>query len=308
MALAADRRVAIFTGIGILTVNNRKVDMRVVLRRTLLVSSSVRMSERMQLATRTHNLRSIGAQGLRPVGMILLVVSMTGWLLLTAQAADLKTIIGQTRGITNAVVTTNAAIEKLAATNVASTNRFSNTTSTNSIDDKIKLGIGDRLSLRIVEDQEDAKGLVVTDSGDLDVPYIGRVKAQDKTCRELAKEIKARLEEEYYYRATVVIAIDQFNRSRGKVYLVGHVGAPGPQEIPSDELFTLSKAVMRAGGFTDFADKKHVRVTRSGGTNETGGKILQVDVGAIIEEGRAEKDIKLEPGDLVYVPSRLFKF
>jgi polysaccharide export outer membrane protein len=179
---------------------------------------------------------------------------------------------------------------------------------TNTLDDKLKLGIGDRLSYRIIEDIEDPKPLVVTDSGDIEVPLIGRIPALGKTCKQLAGEMKVKLEEEYYYHATVVLAIDLFNRSRGKVYLVGYVRVPGPQDIPSDETFTLSKAIMRAGGFAEYADKKRVRLTRKGSDAEPLGKNFEVDVGAVVEEGRADKDIMLEVGDLIYVPSRLFKF
>jgi len=67
-------------------------------------------------------------------------------------------------------------------------------------------------------------------------------------------------------------------KSRGKVYLVGPVRMPGPEDIPSDEVLTLSKAILRAGGFTDFADKHHVKITRQGGTGEIDKETLVVDV------------------------------
>src|SRR5688572_18920968 len=51
----------------------------------------------------------------------------------------------------------------------ASTNQ-PNLTATNTLDDRLRLGVGDRLSYRIVEDLEEAKPLVVTDSGDIEVP------------------------------------------------------------------------------------------------------------------------------------------
>ena len=206
------------------------------------------------------------------------------------------------------VPTPRASVTNLVATTTLASTNSPSLVATNTLDDKMRLGIGDRLSYRIVEDLEEAKPLLVTDSGEIEVPLIGRMPALEKTCKQLAAEIKARLEEDYYYQATVVLAVDLFNRSRGKVYLVGYVRVPGPQDIPSDELFTVSKAVMRAGGFGEYADKKHVRITRNGGPNEPGGKVLDVDVGAIIEDGRADKDVKLEVGDLIYVPSRLFKF
>ena len=188
-----------------------------------------------------------------------------------------------------------------SATNGAATG---STNSMDALDDKHKLAIGDRLSFRIIEDEEDPKPLFVTDSGDLEVPYIGRVPAVERTCKELARSLKTELEKEHYYHATVVIAVDLMAKSRGKVYLVGPVRAPGPQEIPSDEVLTLSKAILRAGGFTDFADKKNVKVTRKVGGDQT----FTVNVAEILEKGRTKSDLPLEAGDLIYVQERLVRF
>src|SRR5262245_47591353 len=44
-------------------------------------------------------------------------------------------------------------------------------------DDKYRLRVGDRVSLQIVEDRDSPRSIVVADSGELDVPYIGRVVA-----------------------------------------------------------------------------------------------------------------------------------
>ncbi len=174
------------------------------------------------------------------------------------------------------------------------------------LDDKHLLAIGDRLSFRIGEDEDDPKPLSVTDSGDLEVPYIGRFPAVGKSCKQLAGELKAELEKEYYYHATVIVAVDVMTRSRGKVYLVGPVRAPGPQEIPSDEVLTLSKAILRAGGFSDYADKHSVRVTRKGSGGED--RKFTVNVAEILEKGKTDSDLRLEPGDLIYVPERLIRF
>ena len=182
-----------------------------------------------------------------------------------------------------------------------------------SLDDKHKLAIGDRLSFRILEDQEDPaeprepKSLIVADSGELEVPYIGRFSAEGKTSKQLARELKAALERDYYYQATVLIAVDLMAKTRGKVYLVGPVRVPGPQDIPSDETLTLSKAIMRAGGFSDYADKRNVKVTRKGATLADK-KTLVVDVGEILEKGRVERDVVLEPDDLILIEEKSIRF
>jgi len=180
------------------------------------------------------------------------------------------------------------------------------TNSMEALDDKHLLAIGDKLSFRIVQDEEDPKPLLVTDSGELEVPYIGRFPATGKSCKQLACELKTELEKEYYFHATVIVAVDAMTKSRGKVYLVGAVRVPGPQEIPSDEVLTLSKAILRAGGFTDFADKHNVKVTRKGAAGED--QKFTVNVAEILEKGKTETDRRLEPGDLIYVPDRLIRF
>ncbi len=175
------------------------------------------------------------------------------------------------------------------------------------LDDKHKLATGDRLSFRIIEDQEDPKQVVVSDLGDVELPYIGRFPALNKTCRQLAGELKVELEKKYYYQATVIVAVDVMNKSRGRVYLVGELRMAGAMEIPSDEEFTLSKAILRAGGFTKSADKKSVKVTRKGSSDvET--KTFTVNLVDILEKGQTRDDLLLEPGDLIFVPSRAVNF
>jgi protein involved in polysaccharide export with SLBB domain len=176
------------------------------------------------------------------------------------------------------------------------------------LDDKYRLAIGDRLSFRIEEDEEDTRPLIVKDSGDVEIPYIGHYPAVGKTCKELAQGVKVELEKSYYNRATVIISVDLMTKSRGKVYLVGPVRMPGPQDIPSDEILTLSKAILRAGGFTDYADKRHVKITRQGAAGGTDKETLVVDVGAIFDKGKTENDVVLRPGDLIYIPERLIRF
>ena len=54
------------------------------------------------------------------------------------------------------------------------------------LDDKHKLVPGDRVSFQIVEDRTNSIPMLVAESSELDVPYIGRVSVQGKTCRQAA--------------------------------------------------------------------------------------------------------------------------
>jgi len=175
-------------------------------------------------------------------------------------------------------------------------------------DDKYKLRVGDKISLQILEDRDLPRGLVVADSGEVDVPYVGRVAASDKTCKQLADELKARLEKEYYYRATVIIALDVANRLLGRIYVWGQVRSQGPIDISVNENLTVGKAILRAGGFGDFANKKRVKVIRSGGTNGAPKQNFELNMADVLEKGKTEKDMVLQPEDFIIVPSRLINF
>jgi len=180
-------------------------------------------------------------------------------------------------------------------------------------DDKYKLRAGDKVSFQILEDRlfdekDVPRSLTVADSGELDLPYIGRVAAADKTCKELADEIKTRLEKDYYYRATVVLALDVANKVLGRVYVWGQVRNQGPVELAVNENITAGKAILRAGGFGDFANKKKVRVVRGGTTEADAKQTFELNMVEILEGGKPEKDVTLQPDDFILVPSRLINF
>jgi len=180
-------------------------------------------------------------------------------------------------------------------------------------DDKYKLRAGDRVSFQILEDRlfeekDVPRSLTVADSGELDLPYIGRIAAADRTCKDLAEETKTRLEKDYYYRATVVLALDVANKILGRVYVWGQVRNQGPVELSVGENMTAGKAILRAGGFGDFANKKKVKVVRGSATEEEAKQTFELNMVDILEGGKPEKDITLQPDDFILVPSRLINF
>ncbi len=170
------------------------------------------------------------------------------------------------------------------------------------LDDQHTLRPGDKLSFRVVEDGEEPKLLPLTDSGEIELPNgFGRFIAAGKTCRMLAQEIRVVLEKDYYKRATVQIGLDTINNVRGKVYVSGQVSKPGPVNVPVDAPLKLSQAILIAGPPTQWAKLVAVKVVRQSGKDA---QTKLVDVDAILNKGRPENDVVLEPDDLVIVPER----
>src|SRR5213595_3193455 len=95
------------------------------------------------------------------------------------------------------------SIPKATTVEPPTTSTVMRTNSMNVLDEKKRLGPNDYVSFRVVEDRDnESQRLRVNDNGELEVPYIGPVPAQGKSCKQLAYDIKGALEREYYYHAT----------------------------------------------------------------------------------------------------------
>ena len=106
----------------------------------------------------------------------------------------------------------------------------------------------------------------------------------------------------------MILALDTANKVVGRIYVWGQVRNQGPVEMLVSESMTAGKAILRAGGFGDFANKKKVKVVR--GSEAPGGvtRTFELNMVDILENGKPEKDIILEPDDFIIVPARLVNF
>jgi len=182
------------------------------------------------------------------------------------------------------------------------------------LDDKITLEAGDRISFRVIEDRDEAVPRLVTDTGEVDFPYIGRVKVAGLTCRQVAQRLKKLLEVDYYKRATVIVGLDVIvgrgtEAPHEMAWIVGQVRQVGPQELSPLQPLTVSQIILRAGGFEDFADERRVRVVHQAkapdGDSPAGGQV--VDVKSVFQ-GHSTFDPVVKPNDLIIVPKRLVNF
>ncbi len=213
-----------------------------------------------------------------------------------------STLLAQTSSNIPVAQPVSAAEPDTSTTPVASS-----INSMSALNDQSKLGNGDRVSYRVLEEQKDPIILMISDSGELEVPLVGRFTAAGKTCKQLAYELKPLLEKEYFYHATVILGLETLStRSRGKVYLTGQVSRQGAVEIPANENLTVSKAVLLNGGLADFADRRKVKLVRKKPDGSTTTTI--VDLVEILDKGHTSLDPVLQPDDVIVVPQRLINF
>ncbi len=195
-------------------------------------------------------------------------------------------------------------------------------TSMDALDSQNTLEIGDTISFRVIEDRDTPVTRVITDTCEVDFPYVGRLKVQGKTCHQVAVELKKLLEVDYYKRATVIIGLDVIagedkSKPTNFVWIVGEVRQQGPQQLSKVQPITVSQAIMKAGGFTDYANQRSVRVVhhpelasvKSADVplpdNDKAKDAVVVNVKAIIT-GHTGADPVVESGDYIIVSRSLF--
>jgi protein involved in polysaccharide export with SLBB domain len=179
------------------------------------------------------------------------------------------------------------------------------------LDDSRALQIGDRISLRVVEDRDKVQSLVIQDSGDIQAPHVGLVKAVGKTCKQVAYSMKKELEKSYFQQATVIIALEQIYRKtpgngpgiQDTFVVYGQVQRQGKYELSSDEDLTVSQAILRAGGFAQFANTKTVKLIRK---TPKGSVTILLNLDDVMNKGRLEKDIPMRANDVIIVKEKKF--
>lgn len=156
-----------------------------------------------------------------------------------------------------------------------------------------RLRVGEQLQVRLetgIANANQAYDLTIDGKGDITLPLVGKIRATGSTPAEVAERIEASYVPRFYVRctATVLVSVRFF-------YIGGEVRAPGRLNWTED--VTLLKAINTAGGFTDYANRGRVEVSR--------GKEKRI---YDYEEFRQhpEKDIHIQPGDSIYVPRSIF--
>src|SRR2546426_7768116 len=162
-----------------------------------------------------------------------------------------------------------------------------------------KLGPGDVLVLILTGDVELAYTLQVTREGFILIPQVGQVFVSNLTLDHLRDMLYTRLGRVYSgvrrsAGATTKFDISVANVRANQVYVVGEVGQPAAYQVSS--LGTVLTALYAAGGVTERANTRAILVQRSGKT------AAAFDLYDYLLRGDTRSDVRLETGDVVFVP------
>ncbi len=162
-----------------------------------------------------------------------------------------------------------------------------------------RIGPGDQLVLILTGDVELTYTLAVTREGFVLIPQVGQVFVSNLTLEQLRSVLLTRLGRVYSgvrrTNPTTHFDVSVANVRANQVYVTGEVTQPGAYQISS--LGTVLTALYAAGGVTDRSDMRQVLVRRSGVPVDT------LDLYDYLLRGDTRRDVRLETGDVVFVPA-----
>ena len=141
----------------------------------------------------------------------------------------------------------------------------------------------------------------ITADGYISFPLIGKIMAAGQTVQQLEGKIKELLEKDYLVKAEVLVFIEEY-RAR-QVSVTGEVNTAGKFNMPIERDITFLEAIAMAGGFTQDADINRTKVIREEGNEK---KIINIKVKDITDKDEKDKNIVLQPDDIIVIPKRFF--
>lgn len=170
---------------------------------------------------------------------------------------------------------------------------------TGPVDENYRLGSGDVLVLILTGDVEQAYTLPVNREGFVVIPQVGQVYVASLTLAQLEDQLYSKLRRVYSGIRRSPDARTRFQLSVARlrniqVFVVGDVVRPGAYQVSSAG--TVLTALYAAGGPSANGSFRSVQVRR-------GGKLVDsLDIYDYLLHGINSTDIRLQSGDVVFVP------
>ncbi|MDA9920390.1 polysaccharide export protein, partial [bacterium] len=159
------------------------------------------------------------------------------------------------------------------------------------VPESYRLGVGDQLIVQLFGKENEQLSLQIGRSGDVSFPKLGSITLSGLTFEDARDLIKTRVAQQLIG----VEAVVSMGRLRAiNVFMAGEVSVPGAYSVSA--MTTVTQALFQAGGVTDIGTLRHIQVRRGGGV------VATFDTYDLLMQGDVSNDIRLQSGDVVFVP------
>lgn len=163
------------------------------------------------------------------------------------------------------------------------------------------IGPGDTLQIFVWGQPDLSVTVPVRPDGRVSTPLIEDLEAVGKTPTQLARNMEQVLAE-YIRSPEVNVIVQNFVGTFGdQIRVLGQ--AAQPRSVPYRERMTLLDVMIEVGGLTKFAAGNRSRVVR---TTNGESKEIRVRLDDLMNRGRIEENMPMQPGDIVIIPEAVF--
>jgi polysaccharide export outer membrane protein len=156
------------------------------------------------------------------------------------------------------------------------------------------LGAEDQIAITVYGSPEFSGSHMIRPDGKITLNFIGEVMATDLTPEQLGNDIKEKIKK---YIVDPDVSVQVLAVRSKKYFIQGEVGRTG--EFPLTVPMRVLEALVNAGGFKDFANKKNIIIMR--GTDMRGTQRIKFNYNEVIKGKHLEQNIYLENGDIILV-------
>jgi len=163
------------------------------------------------------------------------------------------------------------------------------------------IGPGDTLQVFVWAQPDLSITVPVRPDGRVSTPLIEDLEAVGKTPTQLAREMEQVLSE-FIRSPEVNVIVQKFVGTFGsQIRVLGQATKPGA--VPYRERMTLLDVMIEVGGLTKFAAGNRSRLVRTvdGRSEES-----RVRLDDLVNRGRVEENVPMQPGDIVIIPEAVF--
>jgi len=153
------------------------------------------------------------------------------------------------------------------------------------------IGPGDELQIKVWGQVEANLRVIVDRAGQIYIPQVGEISVAGLHWGDLESHLKSEISK-IFKNFNVSASIGRLRSIQ--VVVVGNARYPGTYTISS--LSTLVNAIFVSGGPTPQGSLRHIQVRRDGVT------ITDFDFYDLLIKGDKSKDVRLLPGDVIYIP------
>lgn len=169
-----------------------------------------------------------------------------------------------------------------------------------------ELSIRDQIELTVYGEPDLSVAQRIDSRGQVRVPLLGTLKIAGMTVRQAEQFIQRTYVEKRILRDPMVtIRVAEY--APKEVAVLGAVVSPGKLVFPIEaNSLDIVDVISQMGGFQGIAKSDHVRVTRTGTNGEKQEFTVNVERMITGRGGDEEKKVEILPGDIIWVPERIF--